>query len=294
MVVSYRMLTNISSEHFLNTATKDLFHSMRWFSRLNLNNPKWKIIFRGKSPCIILYACRMHIFHMFVFSSEYTWSSKAKILCLSTLSKTNRWPVSVPLSVISDYAITGSTPHCICEAAGRAESFRLMSHICASELDPGNWISIGSGNGWLPVWHQAITQSYPGLLSIVNLGKNFVEIRTKKLFISFMKMHMNILYFLWNIDHFVGGGGVKPVPLPTYLRVWLHGGAWNSLDTTEQTPLWNVITLGTADTHQAWPIAMVAHILASIRHQAISNHHADLIMLIVCHKYHVTFIQQTF
>ena len=38
MVVSYRMLTNISIEHFLNTTERDLFHSMRCSPRLNLNN----------------------------------------------------------------------------------------------------------------------------------------------------------------------------------------------------------------------------------------------------------------
>ena len=43
----------------------------------------------------------------------------------------------------------------------RTDSFPLVSHICASELSPRNWISICSGNDWLPVRCQAITQSHP-------------------------------------------------------------------------------------------------------------------------------------
>ena len=73
------------------------------------------------------------------------------------------------LSVISDYAITGSTPNCICEAGE-------LNHFA---LGPGNRISIGSDNGWLSVRHQATTQSHPGLLSIVHLRINFSEIRIK-------------------------------------------------------------------------------------------------------------------
>ena len=67
-----------------------------------------------------------------------------------------------------------------------------------------------------------------------------------------------------------------------------------SLGTTEQTPLWYVITLGTPGAHQpGYIIAMVADAMASNRRQAISNHHADLITVILCHKYHVTVIKQT-
>ena len=94
MIVSYRILTNISIEHFLNIATRDLFHSVRWSLRLNLNNTKRKMIPQYKSSCIISKC----IYHKFVFSPEYAWSSKVRILCLSTNSETNRWSVSVYLS----------------------------------------------------------------------------------------------------------------------------------------------------------------------------------------------------
>ena len=39
-----------------------------------------------------------------------------------------------------------------------------------------NWVNIGSGNGLLPVRHQAITWTNAGLLSIVPLGTNLSEI----------------------------------------------------------------------------------------------------------------------
>ena len=113
------MLTNISIEHFLNTTTRDFFHSMRWSPRLNLNNPKWKMISRGKSYRIILYACCMpcNICHIFVFSPEYTWSSKVKHCVWVHLVKgIDGQCLCSSLSVVSDYAITGSTPHCICKA----------------------------------------------------------------------------------------------------------------------------------------------------------------------------------
>ena len=50
-----------------------------------------------------------------------------------------------------------------------------MLHINVSV----NWVSIGSGNGLSPVWHQTITWANAGLLSIGPLGTNFSEIRIK-------------------------------------------------------------------------------------------------------------------
>ena len=74
--------------------------------------------------------------------------------------------------------------------SGRADSFPLVSHICASELGLRNWISICSCNGWLPVRRQAIAPSHPDLLSIAHLGINFSAIRIKNF--SFMKTYLNI------------------------------------------------------------------------------------------------------
>ena len=55
-VVSCRILTTIGIEHLLNTATRDLFHSIGWSWELNINNSKWNMISHGKSFSIILNA----------------------------------------------------------------------------------------------------------------------------------------------------------------------------------------------------------------------------------------------
>ena len=47
-------LTNIGID--LNTATRDLFHSMGWSLEWNLNNHKYNMISHGKSSCIVLNA----------------------------------------------------------------------------------------------------------------------------------------------------------------------------------------------------------------------------------------------
>ena len=77
---------------------------------------------------------------------------------LGSISETSRWPV--PVSVISDCTITGATPRCF-GVADELTHLPLVLYICANELDPGQWVSIGSGNAWLPVGRQAITQSHP-------------------------------------------------------------------------------------------------------------------------------------
>ena len=114
MAVSYHMLTNISIEHFLIT-----------FLSLNAlileddsQQPEMEMFSRCKSSCTILYAlCMPNICRKFVFNAECTWRSKFKMLRLITISETNLWQcLCTSLSVISDYAITGATPHWICEA----------------------------------------------------------------------------------------------------------------------------------------------------------------------------------
>ena len=52
-----------------------------------------------------------------------------------------------------------------------------------------NWVSIGSGNGFSPVWRQAITWTNAGILSIGLLTTNFSENRIRILSFSFNKMH---------------------------------------------------------------------------------------------------------
>ena len=110
------------------------------------------------------------------------------------MKRTDGQCLCTTLSVISDYAITGATPRWICEA-DELTHLPLVSHIyappqCANQLDPGNWNSIASGNGWSPDRRQAINQSHPDLLSITSLGINFSEIRVKNFL--FMKMHLNM------------------------------------------------------------------------------------------------------
>ena len=59
------------------------------------------------------------------------------------------------------------------------------------------WISFGSGNGLLPVRHQAITWTNVDLLSIRPLGINFSEIRIKIYNFSFTKMHLEMSSVKW-------------------------------------------------------------------------------------------------
>ena len=166
------------------------------------------------------------------------------------------------LSVISDYAITGSTPYCICESG---------------ELNHFAWCRIYAVVNWIQETGSALVQAMAGCLFgtkplsksswiIVNytLGNKLQWNSNKKYFI-----HENAFeYIICAIETILSmRGWFKSVPHPAYLRVWLHvymvstrrqsgptGGAWNSLDTTEQTPLWYVTTLGTADTHRPGPL----------------------------------------
>ena len=60
-----------------------------------------------------------------------------------------------------------------------------------------NGVSIGSGNGLVPVRHQAITGTNAGLLSIGPVGTNFSEILIKIENFSFMKMHLKMSSAKW-------------------------------------------------------------------------------------------------
>ena len=66
-----------------------------------------------------------NICHMLVFSPEYTRSSTVKKLCLSTLSETNRWPVSVYFSLSDQWLRNNSVNATLYLWSGRAESFRF-------------------------------------------------------------------------------------------------------------------------------------------------------------------------
>ena len=185
MVVPYRMSTNISIEHFLIT-----FLSL---NALMLEDDSQQPEIEGKSSCTILYAfCLPNICLKFVFSAECTWRSKLKMSHLITISETDLWQcLCTSLSVISGYAITGATPHWICEAGELTQPPSPSHHPLPQCRIYAlvNWFrktGIGSSNGWPPVRHQAITQSHPDLLSIAPWGINFSEIRIKN--VSFLKM----------------------------------------------------------------------------------------------------------
>ena len=63
---------------------------------------------------------------------------------------------------------------------------RVM-HICVSDLT-----IIGSDNGLLPGWRQAIIRTNAGILLIRPLGTNFSEILIKILIFSFKKMRLKV------------------------------------------------------------------------------------------------------
>ena len=63
---------------------------------------------------------------------------------------------------------------------------RVM-HICVSKLT-----IIGSDNGLLPDWRQAIIWTNSGLLLIGPLGTNFIEILIEILTFSFKKMRLKV------------------------------------------------------------------------------------------------------
>ena len=90
-------------------------------------------------------------------------------------------------------------------------------HICANELDLGNWISIASGNDWLPVLCQAIKSSW----LIVNciLGNKLQWYLNQKRFIyenAFEYVFCEIEAILSRVRW------VKSVPQSTNLCTWLH------------------------------------------------------------------------
>ena len=140
MVVSYYILTNISIEHFLNTATRNLFHSVGWSPGLNLNNSKWNMMSHGKSSCIIV-KCVLYV-PTGVISSYLVQSTrevgKWKYCVWARLMKPpDGQCLCTSLLVISDYAIPGATPHWFCKA-GELTHLPLVPHICASVLDLEN------------------------------------------------------------------------------------------------------------------------------------------------------------
>ena len=67
-----------------------------------------------------------------------------------------------------------------------------VTHICVSELT-----IIGSDNGLLPGWRQAIIWTNDGILLIGPLGTNFSEILFRTQTFSFNKMHLKMSSAKW-------------------------------------------------------------------------------------------------
>ena len=144
-----------------------------------------------------------NLYHKFVFSPEYMWCSKVKILCLSVINETSWWPVSVYLSlpVISDYTITVSTPDF--GEASELNHLPLVPHICASVLDPGNGsalvqVMVYTGSGY-SLW-QFMTRL------VINKVQTVWHLTLPLGINSWKCMRIGLL---WNSGHFVrrGGGG---------------------------------------------------------------------------------------
>ena len=70
----------------------------------------------------------------------------------------------------------------------------LVLHVMYASV---KWVSFGSGNGLLPVGHQAITWTNPDLLSIGPLGTNFSEIWIEILTFPFKKMCLKMTSAKW-------------------------------------------------------------------------------------------------
>ena len=67
-----------------------------------------------------------------------------------------------------------------------------VTHICVGKLS-----TIGSDNGLLPGRHQAIIWTIAGILSIIPLGTNFIEILIWIQTFSFKEMHLKVASAKW-------------------------------------------------------------------------------------------------
>ena len=93
----YETCTKVTNQQKLPLHQINFSHQLAY---KNLNLKVNQVVHsRPETSCIIFYVCH-NIYHKFVFSSEYMWSSKVKILSLGLISETTIWwPVSVYLSL---------------------------------------------------------------------------------------------------------------------------------------------------------------------------------------------------
>ena len=107
-------LTNISTEHSLNTTIKGLLHSVWWY--LKTRSGKWSL--KKYSPASLLCDLCHNIYHKVVFrpdifSPDYLWNSNVKIWVWARLVKranlsvsTSRWSSHMPQCLRNNW-VTG-------------------------------------------------------------------------------------------------------------------------------------------------------------------------------------------
>ena len=124
-------LTNISTEHFLNTSTTGLLHSVWWY--LITRSGKWSL---KKYSLVFLCDLCHNIYHKVtfrpdIFSPDYIWNSIFKIWVWARLVKwadlsvsTSQWSGDCP-TCLSACIITGSLE------GGTHKSISQPKHLCA-------------------------------------------------------------------------------------------------------------------------------------------------------------------
>ena len=90
------------------------------------------------------------------------------------------------ISLISRYV------QCILYCTGPLTHWGQVTHICVNKL-----AIIGSDNGLLPGWHQAIIWTNDGILLTGTLGTNLSEILSEIHTFSFKKMHLKMTSAKW-------------------------------------------------------------------------------------------------
>ena len=100
-----------------------------------------------------------------------------------------------------------------------------------------NCVSIGSGNGWWPVWHQAITWNNAGVLSTGLLGMNFNKNQIGILSFSFEKMHLKL-------------SSAKVAPILSRGDELIYGSSWTILMKMGNVFSYRLITLAI---NSLWP-----------------------------------------
>ena len=95
-----------------------------------------------------------------------------------------KWPLYLT-NFIKNIAFTANWPSCLTH-------WGRITHICVNKLT-----ILGSDNGMLPVWHQAIIGTNAGISLIRPLGLNFSEILIKIHTSSSKKMHFKMLSAKW-------------------------------------------------------------------------------------------------